>query len=232
MARLQPMATRRRPAPVPAEGPPARSLPLPALAVTVGVVALALAGGVGLDTIASPQPTGAFASCPTAPRIGAELYGAPPPMCIDPNATYVATVDTSKGSFKITMVARDSPLVVNNFIVLAAHGYYNGLHFFNSQSWVIQSGDPLGDGSGGPGYTLPAVRPLGGQKWTSGAVGMARFPDGRISGSQFFVLRAAWPAGGPKGTYDRLGTVTSGSLVVSSLENGDHIISVQITRKS
>lgn len=225
------MAARRRPTSAPLERGPAWSRSGPALAVTVGIVALALAGGVGLDTIASPHPIGAFASCPTAPKIGAELYAAPPPMCIDPKATYVATVHTSKGSFKITMVARDSPLVVNNFVVLAAHGYYNGLRFFNNQSWVIQNGDPLGDGSGGPGYTLPVVRGSG-QKWTSGAVGMARFPDGRTSGSQFFVLKAAWPAGGPKGAYDRLGTVTSGSAVVSSLENGDHIINVQITRKS
>ena len=76
-----------------------------------------------------------------------------------------------------------APVTVNNFIVLALNGYYNGSSFWDSEDWVVQAGDPNGNGTGGPGYNLPE-EPAPFLKWNPGSVGMARIPGGPINGSQ------------------------------------------------
>ena len=125
-----------------------------------------------------------------------------------PNRTYQATVNTTKGPITIQLYPQVAPVTVNNFIVLALNGYYNGMAF-TTQDWVVQSGDPTGDGRGGPGYNLPS-EPNTSPDWGIGAVGMARPIGGPVNGSQFFIQRAAWPGSGPTAVYNRFGTVVQG----------------------
>jgi peptidylprolyl isomerase len=151
---------------------------------------------------------------------------APQPICITAGQKLEATVTTSQGSFVVLLHPEVAPVTVNNFVVLATHGYYNGLTFWKSEDWVLQGGDPSADGRGGPGYSLPDEP--GTTEWGLGAVGMARVPGGAVNGSQFFVQKGAWPDPGPNAVYNRFGTVTSGMSVVQSLASTDSITSITI----
>jgi cyclophilin family peptidyl-prolyl cis-trans isomerase len=204
--------------------------PIPAIAIMLLVVALLVAGGIGLDLLLRPQPAGAFSGCKTAAELSPGQFKAPPPMCIDPKKNYKATVKTTKGDFSFVFLTSSAPKTVNNFIVLAVNGYFDGLTFFRSESWVVQSGDPLNNGRGGPGYTLPPETPPPKDKWAPGAMGMARFPGDGISGSQFFVLKTAWPGGDPNAVFNHFATVTLGFDIVGQISAGDRILSVQIQR--
>jgi cyclophilin family peptidyl-prolyl cis-trans isomerase len=110
--------------------------------------------------------------------------------------------------------------------VLAIHGYYNGLAFWHVESWVVQGGDPRGDGRGGPGYNLPDETTT--TPWGQGAVGMARVPGGQVNGSQFFIQKGAWPGSGPDAAYNRFGTVTGGMDKILGLTAQDTITSITI----
>jgi cyclophilin family peptidyl-prolyl cis-trans isomerase len=117
-------------------------------------------------------------------------------------------------------------VTVNNFVVLAIHGYYNGLGFWKAEDWVVQGGDPRGDGRGGPGYSLPDETTI--TPWEPGAVGMARVPGGAVNGSQFFIEKGPWPSPGPTASYNRFGTVISGMDKAQVLTVSDTILSVTI----
>jgi peptidyl-prolyl cis-trans isomerase B (cyclophilin B) len=147
-------------------------------------------------------------------------------MCITAQQKLTATITTTQGDVVLQLHPEVAPLTVNNFVVLATHGYYNGLAFWNSESWVIQGGDPLGNGRGGPGYTLPDEPSF--TPWGLGAVGMARVPGGPVNGSQFFIQKGDWPSPGPSGVFNRFATVTSGMEKVQTLSTSDTIISITI----
>jgi peptidylprolyl isomerase len=174
-----------------------------------GVVIVAvLASGIAFsDALTSPRPS-ALASCITSTQTGPHTFIGPQPICIVPGRSYQATVNTTKGPITIQLYPTVAPVTVNNFIVLALDGYYNGMPFTTSD-FAVQSGDPTGDGRGGPGYTLPS-EPNSSPDWGIGAVGMARPINGPINGSQFFIQRAAWPGAGPTAVYNRFGTVIQG----------------------
>ena len=105
---------------------------------------------------------------------------------------YVATVVTSCGEFKIKLDAKRAPRTGGSFKYLADKGFYDGLTFHRIVAgFVIQGGDPKGDGTGGPGYTV-VEKPPGGLQYTKGVVAMAKGgnePPG-ASGSQWFVVTA------------------------------------------
>jgi len=204
--------------------------PVVALGITGAVVALVIGAGVWIDWAVSPHPAGAFTNCRTATQLAPQVYTGPPPMCIDPNAKYSATIKTTKGNITFTFLASQAPQTSNNFIVLAEHGYFNGLTFFRSEDWVVQSGDPQNTGRGGPGYSLPPEPPAADENWAPGSLGMARFSGGTISGSQFFILKSAWSGGNPTDVYNHFGTVTSGLDILSQLTNSDRIVSVDVKR--
>src|SRR5713226_7030892 len=140
--------------------------------------------------------------------------------------TLIAVVLTS-GQIVIELLPDTAPVTVNNFVVLALDGYYTGSLFWKAEDWVVQAGDPKGDGTGGPGYNLPE-EPNTFLKWDLGSVGMARVPGGPINGSQFFITKAAWPGAGPTATYNRFGTVVSGMEKVQAVTPSDKIISITI----
>ncbi len=165
------------------------------------------------DTITGETP------CPAAdgstPR--AATFENPPPMCIDPAKTYTATVDTSAGSFTVALDAAKAPKTVNNFVVLSRYHFYDGLKFHRIvPGFVVQGGDPFGNGSGGPGYEFEGELPASLADYTAGAVAMANSEPG-INGSQFFVTLDATGLPGP--TYSLFGQVTEGfDTTVKALE--------------
>ena len=204
--------------------------PIVALGISLLVVALVIGAGIGIDWTLGPHPSAGFSKCRTASLLAPDLYSAPPPMCIDTSATYTGILRTTKGDITMSFLTKQTPKTVNNFVVLAENGYFNGELFWRSIDWVVQSGDPLNNGQGGPGYTLAPEPPAADEQWPPGSVGMARFPDGSISGSQFFILKSAWSGGNPTAVYNHFATVTLGFDIVGQLSNSDRILSVEIRR--
>jgi cyclophilin family peptidyl-prolyl cis-trans isomerase len=140
-------------------------------------------------------------------------YPAPPPMTIDPGASFTATLETSCGPIVIDLDAEQAPETVNNFVFLAREGFYDGLTFHRVVTgFVIQGGDPEGDGRGGPGYTFPDELPDDG--YPPGSVAMANAgPD--TNGSQFFIVTGEAPL---PNAYSRFGAVTEGLDVARAIE--------------
>ena len=113
-------------------------------------------------------------------------YGAAPLMTINPDARYTAKLTTNKGDINIELFASEAPITVNNFVFLSREDFYDGVIFHRViKGFMIQTGDPRGNGTGGPGYRFqdePVSR-----SYTKGIVAMANAgPD--TNGSQFFIV--------------------------------------------
>jgi cyclophilin family peptidyl-prolyl cis-trans isomerase len=196
--------------------------------LVMGIVLLAVLGsGVLIDKALEQPVPSALAGCRTSTQIGPHEFSGPQPICIKAGQQYDATVNTTQGPVVIHLYPEIAPITVNNFVVLAIHGYFNGLTFWKSEDWVVQTGDPNNDGTGGPGYNLPD-EPNSSPAWGAGAVGMARVPGGEVNGSQFFIQKASWPGSGPTAVYNRFGTVTSGLTNVQLLTGTDTVTSITI----
>jgi peptidyl-prolyl cis-trans isomerase B (cyclophilin B) len=133
---------------------------------------------------------------------------------LDPAKTYVATVKTNCGEFQITLDAERAPKTGASFKHLADEGFYDGLTFHRIvPGFVIQGGDPAGDGSGGPGYSVVEAPPED-LAYVKGVVAMAKtqIEDPGTSGSQFFVVTGDDAQLPPD--YALLGEVTKGQDVV------------------
>lgn len=156
-------------------------------------------------------------------------YPSKPELTIDTGQNYRATIQTSKGDIVVSLNAAAAPEHVNNFIFLSKEGFYNGLTFHRVEpNFVIQGGDPQGNGQGGPGYTIPGEFEL---KHVEGALAMARLPDQvnpnrESSGSQFYITLAPTPQ--LDGQYSVFGRVEEGMDVVKSIEVGDVIERITI----
>jgi peptidyl-prolyl cis-trans isomerase B (cyclophilin B) len=152
----------------------------------------------------------------------------PPPTVIDPTKKYTATVHTSRGDFTITFVGPSvAPQTVNNFVYLSQNHYYDGLTFHRVvPGFVVQGGDPLGNGTGGPAYKL--ANETNPSKWPRGTAGMASSAAG-VSGSQFFITTGDAPFLATSGVYNHFGQVTSGMDVIDSIQVGDRMTSIDIT---
>ena len=132
-----------------------------------------------------------------------------------------ATIQTDLGSITFAIYNQSAPVASENFINLANAGFYNGTTFWRvAPNFVIQGGDPNGDGSGGPGYMIPDEPVVG--NYTRGIVAMARTTDPNSAGSQFFiVLDDSVAQNLPKsGGYVIFGKVTSGLSVVDEIAAG------------
>jgi len=130
-------------------------------------------------------------------------------------------VTTSLGTFEVTLNGKAAPKTVANFIKLANEGFYEGLIFHRVVKidgfHLIQGGDPKGDGTGGPNYTIPAEIGL---KHTKGAIAMARLgdeinPNRASSGSQFYIVEEDIPE--LDNAYTVFGYVTKGMDVVEKI---------------
>jgi cyclophilin family peptidyl-prolyl cis-trans isomerase len=137
-----------------------------------------------------------------------------PTQVIDVNKTYYAKFETNLGNFKIKLHAKEAPLTVNNFVYLAQNKYYDGLIFHRIiKDFMIQGGDPLGSGSGGPGYKFGDEQ--SGKKLVKGSLAMANAGP-NTNGSQFFIVTAAstpWL----DGKHTNFGEVVEGLDVVEKM---------------
>ena len=157
-----------------------------------------------------PNPNG------SSPRMTS--FSAPPPTCISTSKTYLATVQTDVGTFTVALDTKAAPKTVNNFVFLAREHFYDGLTFHRViPGFVVQGGDPQGNGSGGPGYTFADELPKAGS-YKIGSLAMANSGP-NTNGSQFFIIT------GTQGTqlppnYSLFGNVISGMDVVKQIEAG------------
>ena len=156
-----------------------------------------------------------------------EQRNTPPPTVIDPAKKYTATVHTTRGDFVIAFVdPKIAPQTVNNFVYLSQNHFYDGLTFHRVvPGFVVQGGDPSGDGTGGPAYKLPDESNP--SQWPRGTVGMASSAAG-VSGSQFFITLGAAPFLASNGVYNHFGQVTSGMDVIDKIQVGDKMSSIDI----
>lgn len=152
-----------------------------------------------------------------------------PPMTIDPTKTYSAVLETSEGEIAIKFEAAKTPQTVNNFIALARSNFYDNTIFHRVvEDFMIQGGDPKGDGTGGPGYTVPAEFDPS-LKHVRGAISTARLGDGvnpkkESSGSQFFIVHKDVPQ--LDGQYTVFGQVTEGLDVVDRIATAEVTMSM------
>src|SRR3954462_2514007 len=201
-----------------AEGRDRRVLILAVFAlVAVGIVAALLigrGGGGSDDETASTTANGCKKEPPPKPK-HADL--AVPEQTVKEGEKLTAAVETSCGTFDIALDTKNSPKTVNSFVYLARQGFYDGLDFPRlAPGLVIQGGDPLGNGKGGPGYTVDEPPPAN-LAYTKGLVAMAKTtadPPGR-SGSQFFIVTGADAGLSPD--YALLGRVSDGIDVVEKI---------------
>jgi peptidyl-prolyl cis-trans isomerase B (cyclophilin B) len=141
----------------------------------------------------------------------------------EPRASYSATLRTSKGTIELTLDAKDAPKTVQNFIAKAKSNFYNGLIFHRVEDWVVQGGDPKGNGTGG-GLMQTELNQV---PFVTGSLGVARGGNIQISNdSQFFITKsdASWL----NGQYTNFGIVTSGMDVVNNLKIGDKILGITV----
>ena len=142
-------------------------------------------------------------------------------------ANKIATIETDKGIIKFELYEDKAPITAKNFIELASSGFYDGLTFHRYEpGFVIQGGDPNGDGTGGSGKNIPLEvnRDLTHAK---GAVAMARTQDPNSASSQFYITLE--DAHFLDGSYAVFGKVIEGMDVVGQLRAGDVMNKVTIS---
>jgi len=135
-----------------------------------------------------------------------------PKMQIDQRKTYIAELETTVGTIKINLNAQQTPKTVNNFVYLAKKGFYDKTIFHRViKGFMIQGGDPLGNGTGGPGYRFDDESFEG--EYTRGTVAMANAGP-NTNGSQFFIMHEDYNL--PK-DYVIFGQVVEGMEVVDNI---------------
>ena len=171
-------------------------------------------------TAGAATTTSAPVSTPT-PRVVSvggrtiKQYAQPPQLTIDATETYTATIKTNLGDITLDLFVLEAPRTVNNFVFLAREGFYDNTTFHRvMKDFMIQGGDPLGTGFGGPGYRF-ADEPVT-RRYTRGILAMGNSgPD--TNGSQFFIVHGA-DAGLPP-QYTIFGQVIEGIDTVDKLAN-------------
>jgi peptidyl-prolyl cis-trans isomerase B (cyclophilin B) len=161
------------------------------------------AGAEGCKQVPEPKPK--------------QVSFAEPKQTVKKGEEVSARIETSCGDFTIALDSQRAPKTVNSFVFLSEEGFYDGLSFHRIvPGFVIQGGDPLGNGTGGPGYSVDE-KPPANLAYTKGVVAMAKSPaepPGR-SGSQFYVVTGA-DAGLPP-EYALVGKVSEGMDVVERI---------------
>jgi len=177
-----------------------------------------------------------IASCSAPNQVTYKQYKQAPPMTIDLNKKYTATIQTSKGNIVLELLPKEAPLTVNNFVFLARDGFYDNTTFFYVvPGFLAQAGDPTGTGSGGPGYTFPDEKNT--LTHITGVVSMANRGQPDTNGSQFFITYS--PQHHLDGTHTVFGRITQGMDVAVKLlardpgqnptYKGDTILKITVT---
>ena len=199
-----------------------------------GLVLALAACGDDEENIPADEPAGGTTATtapetkPTEPASGCREVEEPEPKTVkvdkpkarlDPGKTWMAVLKTSCGTIEIELDAKENPKTASSFAHLAREGFYDGLSFHRiAAGFVVQGGDPKGDGTGGPGYKVVEAPPDD-TKYTRGVVAMAKseLEKPGTSGSQFFIVTGA-DAGLPP-DYAVVGKVVKGEKVVKLLDN-------------
>ena len=141
--------------------------------------------------------------------------------------TAVMTLENGN-EIRIEFYPEDAPKTVENFVTLAQKGFYNGLTFHRVvPDFVVQGGDPKGNGTGGPGYTIKAE--FNKHKHVRGSLAMARSQHPDSAGSQFYITYGRTPH--LDGNYTVFGKITSGMEHVDRIKQGDRMKSVAIVEE-
>ncbi|MBI2935475.1 MAG: peptidylprolyl isomerase [Chloroflexi bacterium] len=157
--------------------------------------------------IATPVSTPAAQKEPTVKQ-----WSQPPAVTIDPAKKYTAVLKTSNGNMVVELFASEVPKTVNNFVFLSKQGFYDGVKFHRIvKNFMVQTGDPTGTGTGGPGYRF-ADEPVA-RDYVRGTVAMANAGP-NTNGSQFFIVHQNYPL--PK-NYVIFGRVIQGLEVLDSI---------------
>jgi cyclophilin family peptidyl-prolyl cis-trans isomerase/HEAT repeat protein len=167
----------------------------------------------------SANAAAAIRPAPGAPSIAFD----DPQLAAPPNSPHVF-IETAKGSIEIELAVLDAPQTTRNFMALARKGFFNGLSIHRVvPNFVVQDGDPRGDGGGGPGYSIRDE--LNDRPYVRGTVGMAlSWRD--TGGSQFFITHSPQPH--LDGRYTAFGHVVGGMDVVDRIQQGDVIQRIRI----
>ncbi len=160
----------------------------------------------------------------------------PPEFELEDGVTYTAILETSCGTIVLELDAEAAPITTNNFVVLSRSGFYDGITFHRAvPDFVIQGGDPLGNGFGGPGYEFEDELPTDG--YALGDLAMAN-AGANTNGSQFFIVTG--DASALPNDFSKFGAVVEGLDIAQAIESlGDpatqapvapvYIYSVEIT---
>ena len=152
--------------------------------------------------------------------MAAKRYNAPPQMVIDPSKKYVATFHTGAGDFQVELFAAQAPVTVNNFVFLARDGFYSNTTFHRViPGFMAQGGDPLGTGTGGPGYKFNDERGALSLKHDGAGVLSMANAGPNTNGSQFFITYGPTPH--LNGKHGVFGKVVSGMENVLAIQERD-----------
>src|ERR671936_796865 len=188
--------------------------------LAVGILAFTVYVGRSVGSTAGTAPTPA----PTASSVR-KTYSAPPPMTINTAHHYLVTMQTNKGTITLRLDPKLAPATVNNFVFLVNDHFYDGLKFHRVEAnFVIQGGDPKGEGSGGQAYKFND-EPVK-VEYIAGAVAMAN-SGANTNGSQFFICTADDSKKLAK-SYNLFGNVASGMDVVLKIAVGDVMSAVTV----
>jgi cyclophilin family peptidyl-prolyl cis-trans isomerase len=166
-----------------------------------------------------------FSPIPVATRLSSEDYAR---VARAANESFLeAQIATPRGAFRMELLAEDAPLTVESFRALAAKNFFDGIVIHRVvPDFVVQTGDPRGDGSGGPGYAIrDEINPA---RYTRGAVGMA-LSGADTGGSQWFIALSSQLH--LDGGYTVFGRVLEGRDVLDRIEQDDRLVSVRVTSR-
>lgn len=223
--------------------------PIVLAGIVILVTGILGAGAWGLNSVTNPQPvaitTSSSTFCAKAPAghpnaHPVRTHPQPPTVKLDPSKQYFATICTARGLIVARLRTDTAPISAGNFIALADSGFYDGLNFHrvcpntadsscgDGSLKIAQGGDPRGDGTGGPGYSIADEGPRG--PYGAGTLAMAR--SSQVSGSQFFIDTFDNTAilGPQPQVYNLFGDITKGLDVAQHLKKGDIMFWVAITR--
>ncbi len=168
---------------------------------------------------------GAFRPIPVKTRLSEKDYDRLAKAANE--SSFAATVETARGTATLDLDAEEAPMTVESFRALAAKRFFDGIFVHRVvPDFVVQTGDPRGDGSGGPGYAIrDEINPL---RYTRGVVGMA-LSGSDTGGSQWFVTLA--PQIHLDGGYTVFGRVSDGMDLFDRTEQDDVLVSVRVTER-
>lgn len=202
-----------------------------------GIAAIVVIGlGVSVFALKKEQtetaPTATTAETAPAPDtsstpVATEVKAGDPDLTTDANglSKAVVTIETPKGKIKFRFYTKDAPNTTARIVELIKSGFYNGLNFHRVEpGFVIQGGDPNGNGTGGSGKKLNAE--FNQRKHLLGTVAMARAQDPNSADSQFYVALAPIPQ--LDGSYTVFGQVSEGIEVVQKIAVGDKMTKVSV----